>query len=466
MRHQPGARFSYSNSSYLVLGLIIERITGERYETWLDKSLLAPIGMHRSTFAFTTQEGADADSSLAMGHFDPETPHAAYAVPMRPSSQFTTTAEDMATFARFLMSDGVVNGRRLVDAQLLQAMAVPAMTEASHAGLAAGYALGLTRRERWGLTGKCHLGNVGTFRAILCVYPPHQRAFFAAYNSDPEQGNFDRVDSLLASSLGVPLTTATPTTALSVDPAEWNGWYVVRPNRFQQFAYLDELMGITRIAWTGDALELRPVQGTVRRLEPVGGALFRAQGRREATHVVSQTIDSVRFVSDGLRTYEQVSRRPVVLRWLSAFAGIVSLLYLLLVGGARTFAAARRRAFGDELLRWPAIVMWLLALSPALFLTQSFLAIGDATPANILVAVLTGVLPLAIAHALFRRVQAGVQGVARPSGRHRAGCGAAVVSRAGDVGARAANTLAVSSTDLRSTLTSHLTRRVRLRTNH
>jgi CubicO group peptidase (beta-lactamase class C family) len=410
VRHRPGARFSYSNTGYLLLGMLIERVTGTRYETWLDESLLAPLGMHRSTFAFTSQQGANADPTLAMGHFDTDHPHDAYAIPVRPASQFTTTAEDMAAFARFLMSDGMVAGRQLVDARLLRAMAVPTNTEAAQAGLVAGYAHGLARRERWDITGKCHLGNIGTFRAILCVYPEHQRAFFASFNSDPEQGNFSRIDSLFASALGVPQTDAAPVATPAVDPGAWTGWYVVRPNRFQQVAYMDELVGVTRITWNGETLSLRPLQGATQSLLPVGGALFRLVGRREATHVIGNSDNGALIVSDGMRTYEQVPRRRIVLRWIVAGAGVGALLYLLLVGGIRTILALRRAAVRDEALRWPALVLWLTLMSTLLYLTQPFLAIGDPTLANVVVASLTGVLPLAIGYGLVQRVRSGLVG--------------------------------------------------------
>ncbi|HET9453150.1 MAG TPA: serine hydrolase domain-containing protein, partial [Gemmatimonadaceae bacterium] len=202
LRSRPGARTSYSNTGYLVAAMLIEQVTGMRYERWLARELLAPLGMTRSTFDFVSQAGATADSTMAMGHFDGVTPYPSYAIPVRPASQFTTTAADMALFARFLMSDGSIGGRRLVDSALLRAMAVPEGTEAARAGLTAGYALGLATRERWGVPGKCHAGNLGTFRALLCLYPEHQRAFFVSYNTDPEGANFDRVDSLLASALG------------------------------------------------------------------------------------------------------------------------------------------------------------------------------------------------------------------------------------------------------------------------
>ena len=71
LRYRPGERFSYSNTEYLLLGILIETVTGTRYERWLDAELLAPLGMTRSRFAFVTQTGPGADPTLALGHFDP-----------------------------------------------------------------------------------------------------------------------------------------------------------------------------------------------------------------------------------------------------------------------------------------------------------------------------------------------------------------------------------------------------------
>jgi hypothetical protein len=313
----------------------------------------------------------------------------------------------MALFARFLMSDGQVNGRRLVDSTLLRAMALPTTTEAVQAGLGTGYGLGLVHRERWGITGRCHLGNLGTFRALLCMYPEHQRALFVSINTDPEGANFDRVDSLLASALDVPPTQVAPAAAPGVDVAAWEGWYVVRPNRFAQFAYLDALAGLTRIGWDGDALDLRPLQGTARVLRPVGGALFRLDERRAATHVLTRSPDGAPVVTDGLRTLERVPRWRVALSWLSATAGVLALLYLVLVGSVRTVRAWRAKALRKEALRWTTAVLVPLALTPLLFLTQPFLAIGDPTPPSLMLAIVSGALPVALVLALVDRARGG-----------------------------------------------------------
>ena len=41
----PGDRFTYSNSGYLLLGYIIERASGEKYEDFLRKNIYEPLGM-------------------------------------------------------------------------------------------------------------------------------------------------------------------------------------------------------------------------------------------------------------------------------------------------------------------------------------------------------------------------------------------------------------------------------------
>jgi CubicO group peptidase (beta-lactamase class C family) len=47
---RPGARFSYSNPGIVFLGRIVEQLTGEDYEVYLDKNVLRPLGMRDSYF--------------------------------------------------------------------------------------------------------------------------------------------------------------------------------------------------------------------------------------------------------------------------------------------------------------------------------------------------------------------------------------------------------------------------------
>lgn len=46
----PGSRYSYSNPGVIFLGRVIEKLSGEPYETYIHKELLRPLGMHDAFF--------------------------------------------------------------------------------------------------------------------------------------------------------------------------------------------------------------------------------------------------------------------------------------------------------------------------------------------------------------------------------------------------------------------------------
>lgn len=49
----PGSKFSYSNPGITLLGRIVEVLSGEDIEVYLDKHILKPLGMYRSYFDLT-----------------------------------------------------------------------------------------------------------------------------------------------------------------------------------------------------------------------------------------------------------------------------------------------------------------------------------------------------------------------------------------------------------------------------
>lgn len=50
MKFRPGERFSYSNSGYIILGIVIEEVTGFKYQKFIEDQILAPLGMRKSGF--------------------------------------------------------------------------------------------------------------------------------------------------------------------------------------------------------------------------------------------------------------------------------------------------------------------------------------------------------------------------------------------------------------------------------
>lgn len=50
---KPGSKFSYSNPGIIFLGRIIEKLTGDDYEVYIDKNILKPLEMYQSYFDAT-----------------------------------------------------------------------------------------------------------------------------------------------------------------------------------------------------------------------------------------------------------------------------------------------------------------------------------------------------------------------------------------------------------------------------
>lgn len=399
VRVRPGSRLSYSNTGYTLLGMVVESVTGVRYEEYLDAHLVAPLGMRNSTFRFTTQEGPSTDSGLAWGHLDDGTRYAAAPIALRPPGQFTTTAHDLAVFARFVMGDGTIEGRPFIRSDLLRARGHPSTTEASRAGLNAGYALGLGRRDRYGMVGYCHNGNIVGFKALLCTYPQEGKAFAIGVNTDSETARYERVFELLARHLGV-APAPTPLTGVpATDVGEWDGFYLPSPSRFESFAYLDATFGILHVTRRNGRLILSPLQGARRELRPVGGYLFASQDRTTTSHVLLKEGDAYR-ISDGFSTYQKVSSWYLGILWISLGLGLLGILWFL---GAGIMALAR---FRGSAWRRPEIipfagVLALLAPLP-LFLTQSFMQLGDLTLASGLLAAGSVALPVTMIALLWR----------------------------------------------------------------
>lgn len=411
IRSRPGSQFSYSNMGFALAGMVIEAVTRERYETWLDRELLRPLGMRDSTFRFTTQDGPGADPRLAWGHHDLATPAPAMPVYLRPAGQFTTTARDLAVFGAFLLGDGRVGDRPLVAPSLLRAMGRPTSTDAARAGLQVGYALGLARRDRHGVVGLCHAGDVVGFHAMLCVYPDPNAArgghvFVTVQNADGDGRDSGRFDALLVNALGLPAARRESAQPPPRNVAAWTGRFVPAPNRMAQFAYADFLFDSATLAWDGQALRYTHGQRPTRTLTPQGGARFVADDRSSASHVLLSGANGERLISDGLRTHRQVHPATYWSMVASPALGLLGLAWFLLVVPVRA-------ALGHEPLRTPGVMgAALLVLPVPLFLLQSYTQLGDRTAASLALYAVTAALPLLMLWQAWRSVR-GHEGLVR-----------------------------------------------------
>jgi CubicO group peptidase (beta-lactamase class C family) len=90
---EPGTQFRYSGGGYLLLELLVEELSGEQFETFVNREILQPLGMVRSGYADLSATTNSAKSYDADGH-----PAPIYRYASRAATGFTTSASDMVRF--------------------------------------------------------------------------------------------------------------------------------------------------------------------------------------------------------------------------------------------------------------------------------------------------------------------------------------------------------------------------------
>jgi CubicO group peptidase (beta-lactamase class C family) len=69
MKFEPGTNFSYCNGGFIILGLMIEEITGMKYQDYIEQEILKPIGMEQSGFFWLDK----IPEKTALGYIDDAT---------------------------------------------------------------------------------------------------------------------------------------------------------------------------------------------------------------------------------------------------------------------------------------------------------------------------------------------------------------------------------------------------------
>ena len=101
----PGTQYQYSNTNTLVLGKLVETLSGQKFETFLEHSILAPLGLN-STF-YLKDGGLPHPAVTGYQDFFDDNPAAISANPsaLSYSGAMAATIEDLATWGTAL-ADG------------------------------------------------------------------------------------------------------------------------------------------------------------------------------------------------------------------------------------------------------------------------------------------------------------------------------------------------------------------------
>jgi CubicO group peptidase (beta-lactamase class C family) len=207
---EPGSRYSYSNPGFLYLARVVEKITGDPWQSYVQKNIFAPLGLTRSYFGTTpyhlavdrshnyevradsttgepvaVDEGADFDPGITI-----------------PNGGWNAPLEDLAAYVAFLTGPPPdPDTARLWDLVLarstLEEMWKPVVLvgdSAAESGLDMGLSFFIDDDD--GRRVISHTGTQANFRSFMLFDPDRRTAFLMVVNtslegSDPDAAGLD-----------------------------------------------------------------------------------------------------------------------------------------------------------------------------------------------------------------------------------------------------------------------------------
>ncbi|MBV8644460.1 MAG: beta-lactamase family protein [Candidatus Eremiobacteraeota bacterium] len=168
----PGTRYEYSNTNYLVLGMIVEAVSGIPYARFVHERIAVPLGLTHLTF------GPPPDDADVARGYEAQTGTAAV-TPWTAQATFSAGAL-YATPADLVRWDEAFFGGRLLDASTVRAMTTPPQLPG---GAKTVYAMGWLHEQIDGHTMIWHNGGVIGANTRNAYFPDQHIAIVVFGNS-------------------------------------------------------------------------------------------------------------------------------------------------------------------------------------------------------------------------------------------------------------------------------------------
>ena len=323
-RWKPGTRFSYCNSGPPAAAYVIEKVTGQRFEDYVEQNWFKPLGMNTASY-FDTPEVQSRLTKLY--HQDGKTPFPYWHILLRPAGSINASAKEMANYVQFYLNRGSFGGVQLLPPAAIDRMEEPTSTYAAREGLKIGYGLSNYSTVRVRIF-HGHNGGVEGGLTELAYLPDDGVGFVFMINSGSGAA-LTQIDRLIRSYIVENLPKPDPLPVAPVPTKlvqEYVGWYEPISPRVGRTQGLVRIMGLTKLSLVNDGLSLRGLNGHKRNFVPVTDRLFRLPGDGAPTLALVADQSEGTLMEAGGQTFRRI---PGWLPWLEvAMAAGAALLML------------------------------------------------------------------------------------------------------------------------------------------
>jgi CubicO group peptidase (beta-lactamase class C family) len=215
LEFEPGTKWNYSNSGYVLLGYLIEKISGQSYSDFVQQNIFTPLGMKDSGYDSNSAIIAHRAAGYAPGKSGPVNAGFVHmSIPFSAGALYSTT-EDLLRWEQGLF------GGKLLKPESLAKMTTPFKQD---------YAFGLIVSANNGHKMIAHDGGIEGFNTALAYYPDDKLVVAVLANLNGPAGQI--AGNLAKVALGEKVVLPTERKEITVSPEilkQYVGTYELTP---------------------------------------------------------------------------------------------------------------------------------------------------------------------------------------------------------------------------------------------
>jgi len=351
----PGSTPAYSNYGASLAGYIVERVSGEPFDAYLEKHIFQPLDMTHSSFRQPLPAALEPFMAKGYRLGSAESEPFEYVGP-RPAGSMSSSADDMAHFMIAHLQDGEYHGNRILSAATAELMHNSPYADAI--GPLNRMELGFFETNINGREVIAHLGDTEFFHTSLHLFLKDKTGLYASFSSPGKEGAVQTVrnqlfqdfaDRYLPAAVPHPVTAQVDAATQTAHSALMSGAWDVSRRADTNFLAALGFIGQTKLGANKKGELVIPFpgpNGKPRRWVEV--APFVWQDVNGHDRAAARVVDGrpVRFSFDFLSPFEVFDRTP----WYSSSTWLmplflVSFVALLLTALVWPVAAIVRRRY-------------------------------------------------------------------------------------------------------------------------
>ncbi len=382
-RWKPGSRMSYCNSGPPVAAYIVEKITGQNFEEYVQENFFDPIGMSTATYFLNDNVKSHGVTSYDNGNQPQEYWH----LLVRPSGSINASVLDMSKFLQFYINRGSVMGKQLISKASLIRMETAKTTSASEAGQESGYGLNNYSSPHSSWIYRAHDGGVNGGLTELAYLPSANLGHVIMINSG-DATTFKAISKLIRNYETRNLSAVTVSNDIEVTNEYKNieGLYYPINSRQETIHFINRIVNIERLRFDGKELvRQRLLGGEPKYYYPISPDLYQSKSTgmislsKAVDPLVGEVIhanNTVLLRTNGIIAYSQIAIGGL---WLLV---MVSSVLFLLVWGVRRLKKKIPNGATIKIRLWPLLASLSIIFLIFLFIKGSskpFESFGDPT---------------------------------------------------------------------------------------